>query len=320
MGYLFIALALAAGTTKGFCGKKTSGFARDAADSMLINTVRMLFCIVIGFAFVLIITGSVSSFAVNGKMLLICALSGIFTSIFVVTWLLAIRSGAYMMIDVFLMLGVLVPLVMCNFVYGEKIVWLKWVGIAVLLAAVYIMCSYNNSIKQKLSVRGLLLVILCGLSNGFTQFTQKWYSYENLALIEGGFRSVDATVFNFYTYIFSAITLFLCWLVFAYVGKKQRTSTACEIEESREPFNFKKIIGYVLIMSLCLFLHSYALTLAANHLSSSEIYPLQQGVQLVLTMFMASICFGEKITKKSILGVCLTFIALLLINVLPAFI
>jgi len=50
MGYLFLALALASGVTKGYCGKKTSFAIKSNSDSMIINTLRMLACILIGFA------------------------------------------------------------------------------------------------------------------------------------------------------------------------------------------------------------------------------------------------------------------------------
>ena len=55
MGYLFLALSLLCGATKGFCGKKTSGFVREYKDAMFANFIRMLFCIAIGFALLLLL-------------------------------------------------------------------------------------------------------------------------------------------------------------------------------------------------------------------------------------------------------------------------
>ena len=53
MGYLFLVFALLAGVTKGYCGKKTSGFLSGFRDSMMANMIRMGLCIVIGFLIVL---------------------------------------------------------------------------------------------------------------------------------------------------------------------------------------------------------------------------------------------------------------------------
>ena len=47
MGYLFLAISLLAGITKGYCGKKTSGYVNGYSGAMLANFVRMFFCIVI---------------------------------------------------------------------------------------------------------------------------------------------------------------------------------------------------------------------------------------------------------------------------------
>ena len=50
MGYIFVAIALLSGAIKGYCGKKTSGSVSEYRDAMLVNTVRMIFCILIGFS------------------------------------------------------------------------------------------------------------------------------------------------------------------------------------------------------------------------------------------------------------------------------
>ena len=65
MGYLFLTLALAAGVTKGYCGKKTSFAVRTNSDSMIMNLLRMLICIVIGFA-LLVIQNDLGSLSANG--------------------------------------------------------------------------------------------------------------------------------------------------------------------------------------------------------------------------------------------------------------
>ena len=54
MGYLFLSFALAAGITKGYCGKKTSFSIRSNSDSMIMNVLRMVICIAIGFLLMLV--------------------------------------------------------------------------------------------------------------------------------------------------------------------------------------------------------------------------------------------------------------------------
>lgn len=300
MGYLFIVLALFCGVTKGYCGKKTSGVIEALPHAMLFNAVRMLICIPIGLLFVWLYTGTLDSLAVDGTTLLISVVSGISTSVFVVTWLIAVRTGAYMMVDVFLTLGVIVPVIACRIFFGEPVRWNHLTGIFLLVIAAYIMCTYNKTIgKAALTPASLLLLSFCGISNGLTSFSQKWFQYASFS---------DAAVFNFYTYVFSAVSLLLCWFVM-HCRQKGKEITASRPDIRRLGF-------YVIIMSLCIFLHSFFSTMAAGYLSSSQLYPLMQGGALVLSMLMCAVCFGEKITLRCLVGICTTFAALLCINLL----
>ena len=94
MGYLFLALSLLCGATKGFCGKKTSGFVREYKDAMFANFIRMLFCIAIGFA-LLLFGGGLSALRVSPMVAWICLLSGFANASFVVLWLISVKNGRF---------------------------------------------------------------------------------------------------------------------------------------------------------------------------------------------------------------------------------
>ena len=81
-----------------------------------------------------------------------------------------------MMLDIFLMLGVLLPLTGSSIFFGESVKLTQWVGIGVLFVAVVIMCSYSNTIKAKLTLPFLLLLLLCGIANGVADFSQKLFT------------------------------------------------------------------------------------------------------------------------------------------------
>lgn len=200
-----------AGAAKGYCGKKTSGYTDSFGEAILANGIRMMLCIVIEFVIVLV-SGDVSTLIPSAKMLGISALSGIFTAVFVVTWLISVKKSAYMMVDIFLMLGVLIPLIASNIFFGETIKMTQWMGIALLFVAVILMCSYNNSIKAKLSPSALFLLLLCGVSSGIADFSQK--------LFTKCIQDSSAAAFNLYTYLFAALIL----VVFFAVTRKKRGS------------------------------------------------------------------------------------------------
>ena len=295
MGYVFLAAALLAGVTKGYCGKKTSGYTKNFRDAILANLIRMILCGGIGFVLILL-TGELKSLAPTREMLLIAVLSGVSTAVFVVTWLVAVKKSAYMMLDVFLMLGVLIPLIASNVLFGEEIRLTQWLGIGVLFAAVLLMCSYNNTIKVKLTLPSVLLLILCGAANGIADFSQKLFVR---SVPEG-----SAAVFNFYTYVFTFVILLAAFFLLR------------KPEEGEKRAELGKISGYIFVMALCLFANSFFKTLAAEKLSAVLLYPLNNGCALILSAVMSSVMFRERLTAKAIIGLATAFAGLLIINLL----
>lgn len=295
MGYFFLLIALFAGAGKGYCGKKISGYTNGLSGSFLANIYRLLFCIAIGFVLILF-TDGIGVLTQSADLICVSALSGVATAVFLVSWLICVRKSAYMMLDIFLMLGVLIPLVASRIFYDETITHTQRLGITLLLVAVWIMCAYNNSIKAKITPSAFFLLLLCGVSNGVADFSQKLFT----RAIPNG----STAAFNFYTYVFAALVLIA---VFMFLPKQK--------DPAGKP-NIRKILGYVPVMALLLFANSYFKTLAAGELSAVLLYPLNQGCALLLSAVMAAVLFKEKLTAKAVIGMITAFISLLIINLL----
>ena len=296
MGYLYLLLALAFGLTKAYCGKRTSGAATCFYNAILINFVRMCLCIAVGLLFVFM--DGISSLACTSpKLLLISLLSGISVACFTVSWLLAVRTNAYMIVEVFVMGGVAVPLILCRILYREAIGWVQIIGLLLLLVAVYCMCTYRHKEKVSLSLPNFLLKLLCAISTGISDFSQKLYVKE--------IANASISVFNLYTYIFASI-----FLVGLCIGLKPKGTDNTQ----PSPRVLKPIFLYVVIMAACLFLNAYFKTLSAKHLDAVLLYPLNQGCAVVLSLVMSVVLFKEKTTAKGIIGIALSVVAVILIN------
>ena len=294
MGYLFLSLALLAGATKGFCGKKTSGFTANMRSAVLLNLIRMLLCIVFSFA-VLLCMGGLDALTLSPKAIGVSALSGISTAAFVVTWLLSVRKSAYMMVDVFLMLGTLVPITLGAVLFSAPVSLRQGIGFAVLLLAVSIMCSYSASLKGKLSPSSVLLLVAMGVANGVTSFSQKLCVSSS---------DVPIAIFNLYTYIFAAFALALCF--FCTAGREELSFSIGK--------GSRAVYLYVAVMAAALTAHSYFSTAAAAFLDPIKLYPLNQGMALILSTLMAAFFFGEKLKVRAVVGILLSFVALMMIN------
>ena len=299
MGYIFLSISLLTGVIKGYCGKKTSLLVSGYAPTILVNIIRMLLCTVIGILLI-IISNNASYFITDYKVMMISALSGVSTSIFAICWLISVRKGAYMMVDIFLMIGIIIPLIFSKIFFGEDVKLTQWIGICVLVIAVLLICSYNNSIKTKLTVNSLILLIICGISNGIADFSQKAFTKQA--------GQIPIMVFNFYTYLFSAIVLIAFYLILSFKGNAE--------EKQDRKANFRQTFKFILIMSICLFLNSYFKTAAAEILDAVQLYPLNQGGGLILSSAMSTFILHEKMTLKGIAGVFLAFAGLIIINLL----
>ncbi len=290
MGYLYLTASVLCGNIKGFCGKKTSDLTKKTADAVFFNFIRMIFCVFIGFGL------TVSQNGLNGivadiKTILITLLAGITNSLFVVSWLFAVKYGMYMTVDVSLTVGTFVPIILSAIIFREKVSPKQIIGLAVLLTAVYVMCGYDKQQKGKKSIKAYLILFVCGLANGLTDFSQKLYVTT--------VQNVNIGIYNLYIYVFSACVLGILTLF---------------LKSENKMHSVKKGGMYIFIMAVCLFGCSYFKTKAALFLPSVRLYPLSQSFSMIMSLFMAKIFFKEKITPKCVCGICLSFAALLLIN------
>lgn len=293
-GYLFLLMALFFGASKGFCGKKISGAVHGVRPALAFNALRMAFCVLIGLV-ILLITGE--TLAASGRMLGIAALNGVSTAVSVVSWVLAVQYSAYTMLDVFLMLGTMVPAAGGALFLGEVIAPRQLIGLAVLIGAVGLMCGYSSRAKRKLTLRDLPLLLLAGLAGGLCAFTQKLFRYYC--------AGESVLTFNFYTYAAAFLTLALI-----YVAAKRGS-----LRPTADETPSRRTLAYLVVMALCLFLFSYAQTAAAAYLPAIVLYPMQQGLGLIVANGMAALLFGEKPAWQSVAGSVLAFAAMMLMRV-----
>ena len=120
--------------------------------------------------------------------------------------------------------------------------------------------------------------------------------------------NVNISVFNLFTYLFAAITLLTVCPIF-----REREKSAEKLTSWRS--FIKPIFHFILIMAACLFLNSYFKTKSAIYLDAILLYPLSQGCAVVLSLLMSIFVFKERITAKGIIGIVLSIISMILINV-----
>ena len=127
--------------------------------------------------------------------------------------------------DAFLSMGMLIPILLSNVFYHETVAVSQIIGLILLLGAVVLMSVYTNQIKEKMRWSSVLLLCFVGLANGATDFLQKVFTHTA--------TDVPASVFNFYTYVVSAIVL--CIFFFCLKEKKQESGVEEKQKTEKNP-------------------------------------------------------------------------------------
>lgn len=294
MGYIFFVLAVFAGLAKGFFGKKTSDFVTRFECAVLASKIRLFWCVIFGIIILLpeIYKNGFGIFIMGKSVWAICICSGIITAGVILLWLIIVRQNAFCLLEIFSLMGVLLPVVLSGILYNENVKITQWLSLAVLLVAVFLISSYSNQTKTKFTLGGISLLVLFGILNGLSDFTQK--TFANVSKGE-----VSVSVFNFFTYL---VALAFLIVVQFFINTKSR--------ETQKPIVEKRMYFYVVIMAAMLYMNTFFKTLCANFLTSVQIYPVYQGMILVFSTIMGSVFFKEKLTLKNCIGILFVVMAL----------
>ncbi len=305
IGYIFLFATVLIGVSKGYCGKKTSDYVTGITDGLILQAIRLFLCVVIG---IILFAFSNTPFNVDITILIISLLNGIANAAFLLSWLFAVKSGAYLFVDICLTTGgILLPCICGALFFDSKITLIQYVGIAIMILAVLVMNSYNSTVTQKkISFGNILLLICVAVSNGLMGVCEKFFAHH----ISINNTNCDLSVFSLLTFLFACIILLFTLIV---VCKKNKTSVKICVQK----FPFKKLWIYLILIALFLFFNTYLTTLTNTYIKNTVlIYPLKFGSNLILSAIMASIIFKEKMNFKSVFGMILITISIIFINVL----
>lgn len=305
IGYILLFTTVLIGVSKGYCGKKTSEYVNGITDGLILQATRLILCVIIGIS---IFAFSNTSSQLNATILFIALLNGAANAIFLLSWLFSVKSGAYLFVDICLTAGgIIIPCICGPLFFDGRITLLQYIGIIIMLLAVLVMNSYNSSITNKKMSTGNILLLLCvAISNGLIGVSEKFFAH----YISVQNINCDLSLFSLLTFLFASIILLVALIL---VSKKQKSS----IISSLKSFPFKNLWIYLILIAAFLFFNTYLTTLTNQYIDNTVlIYPLKFGSNLILSAIMAAVLFKEKINSRSILGMTLISISILLINVL----
>ena len=293
MGYLFMVLSALLDGVKGCLSKPVSRHASTPGDSLLVNLCRTVLCTLFGLVFCLVTLGRMP--AGQGGTLAITVLSGVSTALFMVSWLMAIRTGAFMTVTVLGTASCVLPILLSALCFGEALLLRHLIGAALLIVAAWLLCTYQTKTKGRFSVKQTVWVVCLFLSNGLASFAQKIFVHT----VPGG---VTAD-YNFFTYLFAAAAM----LLFLPIARREGFG--------QPPRELLRKTGLLIVcLSLSLYFVDYFRTLAAVTVPAGILYPTSSGLVLLINQGYSIVFLKERPGPRGWIGLLLSIAAMICIN------
>lgn len=294
-GLLLVFLSALSNVCKALAGKRSSRDVVKLPDIILTNAIRMSLCTVIGLAVVLVTQGA-SALAVCPATLWSALLYAFALASNVTLWIICIRVTAYIHLDIFGAMSIVVSILLCLLFLDESATLLQIVGALLMLAANGVTCLEKRRVGDKLTFRSLLPLLGLMITGGLIDFAMKIYNHLSTA--------DSSAAFNFYAFAFTAAFLFAGLAFVTRRRSPDRVDSAV----------IRRVFPFTAIMAVTMFLTSFTKTLAGGMLPAVVLIPIYNGMAIILSVLAAAFLLKEKPSRGTLLAVCLSFAAIVMIN------
>lgn len=212
--------------------------------------------------------------------------------------LMALRSGVlFILTTLFSSISILIPNITSIFLFDEKMSIWQWFGMAALIYAAYLLLGCSKEAYNNFSIKSVLFLLGIFVAEGVTMLSSKCY-----AVYAPG---SDVA-------IYTSIAFGTAFILTGIMGVTDMIKSKVALTTVMN----KKLYVCGLVLSAMLFIIMYISTLAASLVPAVILYSLASGGSLILALLTAAICFKEPVTKKNIIGLVISIVALVVINAL----
>ena len=294
VGYVYLLIACLFDSLKSCLSKGVSRYSRGLPAALFLNLCRCVLCALTGVAACLLLEGGFPLF--TGASLGIASFAGVMVGAFMVTWLLGLRTGAFMMMTVISAASCMVPTLLSALFLGEPLRLTHLAGIALLIGASWLMCSYSGEVTGSLTPKALLFAGLAFATNGLSTFAQKLYVTK--------IPDPVPLAYNTWSFLAAVPALGLAFLLLCPRREQKKEGLAA----------LGKTAPSIGVMAVSMYL-VYALnTLASSALPAGLLYPMASGLVLLLNQCYSAFVLREKPNGKCLAGIGLAIGAMVVLN------
>lgn len=291
MGTVYISIILLCRIAQHICNKKTSNAINGASCFIQYCSYTNILSGVFGLLLIMIAN---NGFRCNLTTFFISFFSGLMIAASTGFSLAAMKSGTVALTSLFATAGLLVPCFAGIFLFGQPVSWGQWVGIALFFVAAYLLIGSSAKIYSGFSLKTMILLIGTMLSNGLTMLAQQMFTF----YVPNG----DVSVFSFLSFgIVGALMLIL-----SFVPAKGEYKLEYRLSS--------KLLILGSVSAVAVFIINQLATLSTALVPPAVLFAFINGGSTIIAAIVAAVCFREKLTIRSVTGIIIGVMALIIIK------
>ena len=291
MAAIYISIILLCRIAQHIFGKNTSNAIRGTSCFVQYCSYTNIISGILGLLLIIIAGNGLRC---NLTALLISLFSGIMLASSKAFSLAAMKSGTVALISLFGTAGILVPCIAGIFLFGQPMSWGQWGGIVLFFVAAYLMIGSSAKIYNGFSLKTLILLIGTMLANGFTMLAQQMFTF----YVPDG----DVSVFSFLSFGIVGVLL----LILSLIPAKGKTKIEYRLSS--------RLLLLGAVSAVAVFIINQLATLSTGLVSPAILFTFINGGSTIIAAIVAAVCFHEKLTMRSSLGIIIGVIALVIIK------
>ena len=291
MGALYISIILMCRVVQHICGKNTSNSITGISCFIQYCSYSNILSAILGLLLILVVK---NGFNCNLSTFLISCFSGIMLAASSGFSLAAMKSGTVALTSLFGTAGILVPCIAGIFLFGQPMSWGQWGGIALFFVAAYLLIGSSAKIYSDFSLKTFLFLVGAMLSNGFTMLAQQMFTF----YVPNG----EVSVFSFLSFGVVGVLL----LILACI----RTKGEQKVQYKLSP----KLLVLGAVSSVVVFIINQLATLSTSLVPPAILFGFINGGSTIIAAIAAAVCFREKLTLRTIFGIAIGVISLIIIK------
>lgn len=274
--------------------KKTSNSINGKTQLLTYTAYQYLVSMVLS----ILLLPSADGISLSLEAVLISVMGGIAMFSSSMCSLMALKSGSiFILATLASSVSILIPTIASVFLFDEAMSIWQILGFGALLYAFYLLIGCSKEVYKEFSLKGALYLLGIFVAEGVTMLSQKCYV--------GYISESSATVFNFLAFgtafvLTGGMSLFnIC---------KNKTGIGMLMN--------KNLLLCGGVLASMLFMVMYLGAIGASLLPAVVLYSVAAGGSLIVASAVSAIAFKEPLTKRNVVGIVISTVALVVINAL----